>query len=175
MLPIALGTMGLHMASGLQREDAETFQQRICAGRHETRRNDRLYQPRLITRHRADEVDQRSRIGDRLGGRGITVVIGTLLRVIHANAPDEAALPKRQADLGQPLRRRQVDRREVERRRGAVGEESLDQRGVDALGEGHIRVTALQRKSVRVQPIFQRKIERGAELRKLRGVNVQVD
>ncbi len=68
-----------------------------------------------------------------------------------------------------------MDGGEIQRGRGAVRQQRPDQPCVDLADEGEIGVAAFQRKGARLQPILQRQVERGAELRELRRVDVQVD
>src|SRR5699024_1360422 len=79
-----------------------------------------------------------------------------------------------QTDVDERLGGFLVDGREHQCRRRPGGKQVLNECGVDSLGVLHVGKPRFQRKRVVLQPLLQRKIQRGTELRVLRCVEVQV-
>ena len=86
-----------------------------------------------------------------------------------------ARWPRLETGFGENAGGLLVDGGEIDRCRGAVGEQALDKFRIDGRRKGLVAVVGFQRKRVLLQPGFQRHIERPAELRPLRRMEVQVD
>ncbi|OIQ68908.1 hypothetical protein GALL_494940 [mine drainage metagenome] len=175
MLPIAFRTVGLDVTAAALCQRAQTLQGRIGAGGNEARCHDGLHQCRSVGRVASDVTDQVFRAAHGLIRRGVAVKIGTLLGVIHHHLADQRALAGLQADIGENTRGLLMNGRKIQRRGGAIGNQVVDQQAIAFSGKGHISVASFQRKGIFLQPDLERDVERAAELRVLRRVNMQVD
>ena len=157
VFPIALGAMRLHGAGTATRQRPEFLEQRVSAAGDKARRDDAFHPPGAIVGMIAQMLDDRARPGHRAGHIAIAIIRRAVVGMIHGDLADERA----QAFL---------DRQIAEQFRRVV-----DERAIDAPREGEIAVARLERKRVRREPVGERQMQRGAELRILRCVNVQID
>jgi hypothetical protein len=167
--------MGLNVALVVGGETPEAVEHRVGAARYEARRHHRLDQLPAVAAQGPHEADEVGRLRDPDLGGGIPVVVGALLGIIHGDPADEGALALLKADLGQRLGGLQVNGGEVQRRRGAVGQQGVDQPGIDPAGKVRVGVARLQGKGVLLQPLVERQMQGLAGLRPLRGVDVEID
>ncbi len=175
VLPVALRAKRLDMAVATSRERAKAFEQRVGAGRDEARGHDRTHQARPVLPMRADERDQRLGLVDRRRGGSVAIEVGAEFGIVHRDPADQRAQAAPQADLGEQPGRREMNGAEHQRGRGARGKQIVDERRVDAASEVEIGVARFQREGEIGEPVFERAIERSAQLRILRRMDVQVD
>ena len=175
MLPVALRAMCLHVTGGLLRDGSETLQQSIRARGDEPGRNDRTDQAIVVAAQALDIGDQiPGPLHGRVGGR-VTVVVGTLLGIIHGHLAHERSLPLREASVGEAHGAFEMYGGKVDGGGGAVRQQCIDQRCVDALGVRALGIPRFQGKGALQQPLIEGEVQRLAELRPLRSVDVQVD
>ncbi len=101
VLPLALVAVRLNVHVVRGGEIAQAFKHLVGAAGNETRRHDG---PDALTTSAADGfqlADQRGRIGDRLRRRGIAIVIGVGLGIVHDGLAHQRALTRLLADLRQ--------------------------------------------------------------------------
>ena len=175
MFPVALRAMSLHVTGGLVRDGSETLEQPVGAGRDEPGRDDGANQAILVAGQAVDVVDQvPGPLHGRVRGR-VTVVVGTLLGIIHGHLADERSLPLREADVGEAHRAFEMYGGKVDGGGRAVCQQRVDQRRIDALGVGALGILRFQGEGTLQQPLIEGQVQRLAELRPLRSVDVQVD
>ena len=97
------------------------------------------------------------------------------LGIVHHDLADQRTLAGLQANIGENTRGLLMNGREIQRRGGAIGDQVVDQQAIAFSGKGHIGVTGFKRKGIFLQPDLERDVERAAELRILRRVNMQID
>ena len=175
VFPIALGAMRLHGAGTATRQRPEFLEQRVSAAGDKARRDDAFHPPGAIVGMIAQMLDDRARPGHRAGHIAIAIIRRAVVGMIHGDLADERAQAFLDRQIAEQFRRVHMHRAEHERGRRPVGEEVVDERAIDAPREGEIAVARLERKRVRREPVGERQMQRGAELRILRCVNVQID
>ena len=178
VLPIAFRTVRLGEAVVAGRQLAQPLQSRVGAAGDEPRGDDRLDDRRCRVKtavrcelaHLVDEP-----FGFRQGRGGVlAVILGVGFRVVHHDLADEAALAEFGADVRQVGGGGAVDGVIVQDAGGAAGERGLDEMAMGAVGVLGVGEAGLRGECVAAKPAFKRFVERGAGLRPLRGVQVQV-
>ncbi|TPX12032.1 uncharacterized protein E0L32_007335 [Thyridium curvatum] len=162
-----LADVRLHGQARLAVQVAQRAQRLGRARRREARRDDGPH--RLHPRVRGADVRDAG-AGRRHRGLGRLVAVEVGRGPVHAHPPHEGALARREADVGEQVRRRHVDGRKVGRRRRAVRERLAHAPAVDAPGLGQVRERCLERERVRVEPVQQRGLAKDAIVRVLRSV-----
>ncbi len=120
-------------------------------------------------------LDERARPLEPRRDARVAVVGRALLGVVHRDLAHEGALALREADLREQLGGVRVHGAEVRRRGRAVREQGLHEGVVAAAREAEIGVAGLEREGAGAQPRVERQVERLAQLRPLRRVDVQID
>ena len=175
VLPVAFRAMGLDVAVMIPGDRAEAFERFVRTARDESGCHHRAHEIALVARQPAHEVDQVHRVVQRLFGRGVAVIVRALGRIVHHHLADQRALAVLQTVARQVLGRRQMGGREIDRRRGAVGEERGHERAVNPVREGEVGISGFERESAGLKPVIERQVQGLAELRPLRRVDVEVD
>ncbi len=172
VLPVALRTMGLYVRAGGRGQLAEFLQHAVAAAWNEARGYRRQYQ---FTRQVAYVFDQLLRTGKTRVGGFVPVVAGIGGGVVHHHLAHHRALAVFGAQAGEFASCGDVYRSEVHRRGRAVAQQSADQCGVDGVCIVEIRTARFERKGALPEPVFQRQVQRIAELWPLRRVHMQID
>ena len=175
VFPVAFGDMGLDGAAAFGGEPPEAFERGVGAGGDEARRDDGRHPAGVVSGMSAHIVDEGARLGNGGLRRRVAVRVRAERGMVHRDAADQGALAFRQTDIGERARGVLMDGREVKRRRRAMGEQVFDEGRVGGSREGEVGVTGFERESVFVEPNFQGFVERGAELRILRRMDVAID
>ena len=174
MRPVGLRTVGLHEHAGGGRELAEAPQQLVRAGRGEPRGDDRLHEPPPRVDGRISSID-RALAATPSAAEWSRYHSGVPSGWSIATRPTNARWPASTATRANAECGFDVDGGEVDRGRGAVAEQRGHHVRPHRARERLVRVAGLERERVLEQPPLERQVQPRAQLRPLRGMDVQVD